>query len=237
VKSRRPPRRKTEAEARLADQALLATRLAELGLKGVGQITVHRNRTVMLTLSRERLRIHRGYAYAPDRVLEAIVTFLSPGKRRQDRRAAEGEFLGFPVHHYVPGSARRGERRVLARDRKVLEDLTQLYRRLNRQHFKGRLPEIPMRLSRRMRTRLGEFVLDPQTDRPVEIGISLYHVVTDGWEEVEQTLLHEMVHQWQAETGIPVDHGTNFRQKALEVGVAPTAYRKLDIRRSSLTQT
>jgi len=46
-----------------------------------------------------------------------------------------------------------------------------------------------------------------------------------------------MVHQWQAETGIPVDHGTNFRQKALEVGVAPTAYRKLDIRRSSLTQT
>ena len=27
-------------------------------------------------------------------------------------------------------------------------------------------------------------------------------------------MLHEMVHQWQAETGLPVDHGPLFREKA-----------------------
>ncbi len=32
-------------------------------------------------------------------------------------------------------------------------------------------------------------------------------------------MLHEMVHQWQAETGLRIDHGRTFRQKAREVGV------------------
>jgi hypothetical protein len=40
---------------------------------------------------------------------------------------------------------------------------------------------------------------------------------------VEETLLHEMVHQWQAETGQPVDHGRAFRRKAREVGITPRA--------------
>jgi hypothetical protein len=44
---------------------------------------------------------------------------------------------------------------------------------------------------------------------------------------VEHTLLHEMVHQWQAETGIPVDHGPTFRRKARQVGVLPGAKRSL----------
>ena len=34
-----------------------------------------------------------------------------------------------------------------------------------------------------------------------------------GGAEVEHTLLHEMVHQWQAETGLPVDHGPLFRRE------------------------
>jgi hypothetical protein len=44
---------------------------------------------------------------------------------------------------------------------------------------------------------------------------------------VEHTLLHEMVHQWQAETGVPVDHGPTFRRKARQVGVLPGAKRSL----------
>ena len=39
------------------------------------------------------------------------------------------------------------------------------------------------------------------------------------------TLLHEMVHQWQHETGRPVDHGTEFRAKCREVGITPAARR------------
>jgi hypothetical protein len=38
-------------------------------------------------------------------------------------------------------------------------------------------------------------------------------------------MLHEMVHQWQAETGLRMDHGRTFRQKAGEVGVLPAAKR------------
>jgi hypothetical protein len=44
---------------------------------------------------------------------------------------------------------------------------------------------------------------------------------------VEHTLLHEMVHQWQAETGNPVDHGPTFRHKARQVGVLPGAKRRV----------
>jgi hypothetical protein len=73
--------------------------------------------------------------------------------------------------------------------------------------------------------KLGELTIDPTTDRPVEIAISYRHLVRDGWSEAEQTLLHEMVHQWQAETGRPVDHGPGFRAKARAVGVAPRAMR------------
>jgi hypothetical protein len=50
---------------------------------------------------------------------------------------------------------------------------------------------------------------------------------------VAHTVLHEMVHQWQAETGQPVDHLTAFRAKAREVGVLPAAKRKVAITRSS----
>jgi hypothetical protein len=38
-------------------------------------------------------------------------------------------------------------------------------------------------------------------------------------------MLHEMVHQWQAETGLAVNHLRSFRQKAVEVGIEPQARR------------
>jgi hypothetical protein len=41
-------------------------------------------------------------------------------------------------------------------------------------------------------------------------------------------LLHEMVHQWQAESGLRIDHGRTFRQKAREVGVMPAAKRTIN---------
>ena len=38
-------------------------------------------------------------------------------------------------------------------------------------------------------------------------------------------MLHEMVHQWQAETGLVVNHGRSFRLKAVAVGIEPMARR------------
>jgi hypothetical protein len=76
-----------------------------------------------------------------------------------------------------------------------------------------------------MRTRLGELTVDPGGHQPLEIAVSRQHVEHDGWEEVMHTLLHEMVHQWQVESGQEADHGPGFRRKAREVGVEPVAMR------------
>jgi hypothetical protein len=80
-----------------------------------------------------------------------------------------------------------------------------------------------------MRSRLGELSVDIRTGQPIEIAISRRHIARHQWSEVEQTLLHEMVHQWQAETGLPVDHGPLFREKARQVGVVPGAKRMPEV--------
>jgi hypothetical protein len=76
-----------------------------------------------------------------------------------------------------------------------------------------------------MRTRLGELAVEIRSGRPLDIAISRRHIARHLWPEVEHTMLHEMVHQWQAETGLRIDHGRTFRQKAREVGVLPAAKR------------
>ena len=181
----------------------------------------------MLSLSaRGVLRLHFGYAHAPDRVLRAIVRFLNPRVPRVLRRLAEREFLAFPAHEHAP-SRPRTERRERARpgDVALLHRLETLHRQLNAQHFGGSLGEIPIRLSSRMRTRLGELAVDIRSGRPLDIAISRRHIARHSWAEVEHTLLHEMVHQWQAGTGLRIDHGWTFRKKAREVGVLPAAKR------------
>jgi SprT-like family protein len=209
----------------LFEDALLE-RLHGLGLRDVERVLTHTNRTVMLSLNRQILRIHQGYAYAPDSVLKAVIRFLNPRVPRVLRRRAEREFLDFPVHSFAP-SSERAPRRERARpgDLRVLHRLEELHRQLNARHFDGALSEIPIRISSRMRTRLGELAVDIKTGRPAEIGLSRRHISRHPWAEVEHTLLHEMVHQWQAESGLPVDHGPRFRSKARQVGVLPQAKR------------
>lgn len=205
---------------------VLPDRLRWLGLKDVDHVVTHANRTVMLSLHRRVLRIHQGYAFAPDEVLAAVVQFLNPGVPRSRRRAAEREFLDFPVLAYAsipPGPPRPD--RLRPADVRLLDRLTALHRQLNLDHFGGELSPIPIRISGRMKSRLGEVTVDPTTGKPAEIGISRRHILRHGWEEVSHTMLHEMVHQWQAETGLPIDHGPGFRRKARAVGVHPSAKR------------
>jgi hypothetical protein len=206
----------------------LPTRLQALGLRNVERVLTHTNQTVMLSMSRRTLRLHRGYAFAPDEVLKAVIRFLNPRVSRMLRRAAEREFLAFPVHEYAPEPKRsRRTERARPGDLVLLHRLETLHRELNAQHFGGVLGEIPIRLSGRMRNRLGELEVDLKTGGPNEIVISRRHIARHPWSEVAHTLLHEMVHQWQAETGLSVDHGPMFRKKAREVGVLPAAKRRV----------
>lgn len=205
----------------------LPERLRSLGLLEVDRVHTHTNTTVMLSLSRRTLRLHRGYAFAPDEVLRAIVQFLDPRVPRGRRREAEREFLKFPVSAYAATPERPRVERARPGDVALLNRLTELHRALNVRHFGGALRDIPIRLSGRMKSRLGELAANVDTGEAREIGISRRHVLRHDWSEVEHTVLHEMVHQWQAEVGLRVDHGASFRAKAREVGIVAAAKRKV----------
>lgn len=212
-----------------AAEAVLRRRLDALGMPEFAGFATHTNRTVLLSVTPKGvLRLHRGYAWAPDRVLSAIVRYVRPGSRRTTRRSAEREFLTFPVEAHAPPArpTRRGIERARPGDDCILGRLAGLHSRLNAEHFGAELPAIRFRLSGRMRTRLGELAVDARSGRPLEIAISRAHL-RHGWTEVELTVLHEMVHQWQAESGLPVDHGSKFRRKARAVGIEPSARRHL----------
>ncbi|MFQ6047192.1 MAG: SprT-like domain-containing protein [Gemmatimonadales bacterium] len=215
---------------RAADEALLARRLEELGLNGFRGVTVHENRTVLVSVTGNgTLRVHRGYAYASDRVLSAILAFAGRRTNSRERARAEQIVVSFPVDRYVearPSRSRPRNRRT--EDRPLLSRLRRLHRRLNERHFAGKLWNgVPLRISHRMRTRLAELTVDERKGRPAEIAISRIHIERDGWSEVEHTLLHEMIHQWQVESGLEADHGETFRRKAIELGVLPTAQREV----------
>ena len=106
-------------------------------------------------------------------------------------------------------------------------ELANWHARYNAEHFHGRLKSVSLRVSRRMRSRLGHYTARTAGGEPAEIAISRAHLRRHGWEETLHTLLHEMVHQWQDESGHTIDHGAKFRAKAREVGVAPCARRTL----------
>jgi hypothetical protein len=210
---------------RLSDSpADLAARLQALGLPLEVPISMHENGRVMVTMDPARgLRLHRGYAYAPDEVLAAIVRWARPLQTRRERRAAARVMLGFGVHDHVPRPSprRRTAEPAEPGDDHRLSRLSALHAAVNQRWFQGRLRPIEIRLSSRMRRKLGHY--EPASEGVPAISISRRHLRRDGWPAVEQTLRHEMVHQWQDEAGLPVDHGAEFRRKARAVGIEPRA--------------
>jgi hypothetical protein len=112
-------------------------------------------------------------------------------------------------------------------DEPIAMELQLWHARLNTERFDGKLATIAVRVSRRMRSRLGHYA-PAQRGSPAEIAISTSHVKRHGFEQALQTLLHEMVHQWQDETKLPLGHGADFRAKAIEVGITARAKRSVD---------
>ena len=203
----------------------LDRRLKALGLPRGMRVTLTRNRTVLLSWSARRgLRLHAGYAAAPDDVLAAVIRFLAPRVPRAERAAARRIFMAFPVERHAPSRPERAgrARAIPPGDRPLVERLTAAHAEMNVRHFAGLLPAIPIRISHRMRRRLGELRAS-RTGEAVEIAISGRHARRDPWSTVLDTLLHEMVHQWQAVLGHPLDHGRAFRRKAAAVGISPRA--------------
>jgi hypothetical protein len=213
----RPARGRTALRARTA---VLFSRLQELGLRGVEALVLMRTRTVMVSLIGRTLRVHEGYAEAPESVLRAIVAFAT-ARTKPERLAAREVIL---AHDVERAPAVRRQEPARPGDLAMIAQLTEAHRQLNARWFGGSLSNIALRLSGRMATRLGHYDAGSR-HTPPEIVLSRGHVTRHGWREAMHTLLHEMVHQWQHETGRPVDHGPEFRAKAREVGITPAARR------------
>ena len=98
---------------------------------------------------------------APDRVLRGDTSIFESARPPSTRRAAEREFLAFPVEEHAPARLRPCSReRARPGDVLLLHRLVTLHHQLNAEHFGGALGEIPIRLSSRMRTRLGELAVE-----------------------------------------------------------------------------
>jgi hypothetical protein len=192
------------------------------GLRGMTTLRLTRNRAVMVSYRGSALRIHRAFLDAPTDVLRAVATFVS-GRTRAERAVARRIVLAYPIPREERRAPRRRELRHPA-DAPAEERLAAAHRALNAERFSGMLHPISIRVSRRLKSRLGYYRVATQ-EEPAEIVISRRHLRRHGWAEAIATLVHEMVHQWQDESGHPVDHGRGFRVKARAVGVLPAARR------------
>jgi len=209
-----------DAPRPLRDADELLTRLRSLGLERITRCRLTRNRNVMVSFRGDELRVHEGYLGAPNDVHEAIVAFVE-GRTRAVRRAARRRIVGYTVD--TPQGPSRRER-TRPEDEPLAAKLTAWHERFNAEHFGMQLKAVPVRVSRRMKSRLGHYTAASK-HAPGEIAISFRHLRRHGWDDALQTLLHEMVHQWQDESGLAIDHGASFRAKARDVGIAPSARR------------
>ena len=211
-----------EAPPRNADE--LRTRLQRLGLGSQYAVRLTSNRTVVVSYGGGELRIHNSFLGADEEVWKAIITFVH-GRTRVVRNEARRTILQFPVSRPADQVRRkRARERTDPADVPLVRELSRWHHVYNQDRFDGLLREIPIRISRRMKSRLGHYSPASEGCEP-EIVISRRHIRRDGWDEALHTLLHEMVHQWQDEQGLVVDHGASFRAKARAVGITPLACR------------
>jgi len=202
----------------------LKTRLQRLGLGSQYRVRLTTNRTVVVSYSGGELRIHNSFLGANEDVWGAIITFVH-GRNRLARREARRMILEFPVARSAePPRRRRRPERTNPADVPIIRELSHWHTAYNKERFGGTLRSVSIRISRRMKSRLGHYSPASEGYEP-EIVLSRRHIRRDGFQEALHTLLHEMVHQWQDEQGLPVDHGSSFRAKARAVGITPLACR------------
>ena len=201
----------------------LRSRLYALGLDRTVRVALTDNSTTMVSFGEGWLRVHRGYAAATDEVIAAIVKFA--GARRRDVRSqARRILLGYSA--VLPRERGRVRREAThPDDQRYASRLTEAHGELNAQMFDNTLKQMTIRVSRRMKRKLGHYCL-ASVDHAADIAIARRHIRRDTWEDVIHTLLHEMVHQWQQETGLAVAHDRAFRAKARALGIDPGAVRK-----------
>lgn len=96
----------------------------------------------------------------------------------------------------------------------TVEDLKGWYVKYNYLYFKGQLKQCPIYINHTKRA-LGLFhVVNRWTD---ECYIKISNYLDRPIRDVQNTLIHEMIHQWQWVNYGRCDHGYTFKQKAKEI--------------------
>ena len=178
----------------------------------------------MVSIAARTLRVQEGFLNAPSTVHQAIADFVM-ARRGAAKLSAQRLIVAHATTIELAPRERRVER-THPDDKPLAARMAEWHRTYNAEKFDGELSDIPIRVSRRMKSRLGHYT-PKRTGVAPEIAISRGHFRRHGLEETLHTLLHEMVHQWQDERGLVVDHGPVFRRKARTVGALPTATRPL----------
>jgi hypothetical protein len=208
------------ADAERAAERLLG-KLVSLGLAHVRRVVLTRNRSILVSVKGFDLRVHEGFVDAPTEMHVQIVRFVM-ARRKWERQAARDAIVAHPLPRHTKPA--RAPEKTHPDDEPLAERLAEWHTRLNGERFGAQLRPVPIRVSRRMLRRLGHYAPGVEGGGP-EIALSARHCHRDGFASALETLLHEMVHQWQHEKGLPIDHGADFRRKCREVGAVPSAKR------------
>ena len=204
---------------------------------GIRRVRYRENRSVLLSVSRDgrTLNSHACFREAPDGVLAAIVEFLTSRRRSAaSRRALETlrEWEG-AREGLERARRRRPRRRAGGLNGAGTEPVRSLFHQFNRTRFGGALPDIGIRVSRRMTRTLGTIAYGTEGGRSVrEIAISADLLLPENRAVLEDTLLHEMAH---AEAWLEHGHrghGAVWRRVAKRVGCTPRALTRTRIHRA-----
>lgn len=106
---------------------------------------------------------------------------------------------------------------VLLAKKSLINQVKHLWNKYNVEYFGGALSEPTIRIVRATRY-YGDFVVTESSGRPT---LRLSNRLNNSPEQLRDTLLHEMVHQYLWELGLPNwdDHGEAFKNEAGRIGI------------------
>ena len=218
--------------------------LRRRGAKKLERVTFRRNRSTVWSLTQRgtALNLHVAYQAAPGHILDAFAIIVrsggvaTPASSRAGAVVLEWPELSRALEE-VRTSDHRRKRTVVQRccgSEAQREYLRALYRYFNATRFEGMLPDVPLRLSNRMRSSLGHMM--PGRHRNghryvVEIALNIDLLLPGNGAERVDTLLHEMAHVADYLLSGEYGHGASWRAWAKSVGCRPTTLYDRPVRR------
>jgi hypothetical protein len=208
--------------------------LKRRGAKRLRRIRFRHNRSTIWSLTQqgEVLNLHVAYRTAPLEVLDHFAVIAReahrPSRAYTKASSAVRSWEGLELELRRVQREQRLKARPAARRRQqtppkvgrccATDDqrryLARLYRYLNRTRFDNRLPpDVPVRLSNRMTSRLGQMVPGIRNGQryAVEIALNVDLMLEGNGRERIDTLVHEMAHVADWLFGGNLDHGHAWR--------------------------